>query len=106
MPRVEGARGTRGRTGWKACATGFRADRRGRLSYKKKSGYGHLFAEESVLNGVEEFHPFFHRPMEGLRPEMRPMPPARLLITAVRTASARSFLPEPPPELISPARPM
>ena len=42
---------------------------------------------------------------KALRPEMRPMPPARLLITAVRTASCRSFSPEAPPELMSPARP-
>ena len=35
------------------------------------------------------------------------MPPARLLITAVRTASARSLSPdEAPPLLMSPARPM
>jgi hypothetical protein len=34
------------------------------------------------------------------------MPPARLLMTAVCVASARSFLPEAPPELIRPARPM
>ena len=35
------------------------------------------------------------------------MPPARLLITAVRTASARSVSPPAaPPELISPARPI
>ena len=34
------------------------------------------------------------------------MPPARLLITAVFTASAKSFSPDAPPELIRPARPM
>src|SRR5436309_1180086 len=42
----------------------------------------------------------------ALRPEIRPMPPARLLITAVRTASAMSVAPEEaPPLLIRPARP-
>ena len=42
-----------------------------------------------------------------LRPETRPLPPARLLMTAVRTASFRSLSPEDaPPELISGARPM
>ena len=39
------------------------------------------------------------------RPEIKPQPPARLLITSVRTASAKSFLPEAPPELIKPLRP-
>ena len=39
-------------------------------------------------------------------PEMSPIPPARLLMTAVRTACARSFLPEAPPELIMPTRPI
>ena len=42
----------------------------------------------------------------ALRPEIRPIPPARLLITAVRTASWKSSSPEAPPELISPQRPM
>ena len=37
---------------------------------------------------------------KALRPEISPIPPARLLITAVRTASARSFLPEA--ELVRP----
>ena len=39
-------------------------------------------------------------------PEISPMPPARLLITAVRAACAKSLSPLEPPELISPARPM
>ncbi len=44
---------------------------------------------------------------KALRPEIRPMPPARLLITAVFTASLRSLSPDDaPPELINPARPM
>ena len=42
----------------------------------------------------------------ALRPEISPMPPARLLITAVRAACAKSLSPLEPPELISPARPM
>jgi hypothetical protein len=43
---------------------------------------------------------------KALRPEISPMPPARLLTTAVYTASLKSFLPEAPPELISGTRPM
>ena len=39
-------------------------------------------------------------------PEISPIPPARLLITAVRAACAKSLSPLEPPELISPARPM
>src|SRR5262249_52107643 len=43
----------------------------------------------------------------ALRPEIRPVPAARLLITAVLTASARSLAPfDSPPELIRPHRPM
>src|SRR5262249_48356801 len=42
----------------------------------------------------------------ALRPAIRPMPPARLLITAVVTASRMSFSPDAPPELMSPMRPM
>jgi hypothetical protein len=43
----------------------------------------------------------------ALRPEISPMPPARLLMTAVRTASAMSVVPfDSPPLLISPMRPM
>jgi hypothetical protein len=33
------------------------------------------------------------------------VPPARLLMTAVVTASSKSLAPEAPPELIRPARP-
>jgi hypothetical protein len=41
-----------------------------------------------------------------LRPLIRPVPPARLLTTAVLTASARSLSPDDaPPELISGERP-
>ena len=44
---------------------------------------------------------------KALRPEMRPIPPPRLFMTAVRTASARSLEPfDSPPELIRPLRPM
>ena len=42
----------------------------------------------------------------ALRPEISPIPPARLLITAVRAACAKSLSPLEPPELISPTRPM
>src|ERR1700685_1940802 len=42
----------------------------------------------------------------ALRPLIRPMPPARLLITAVRAASAKSFAPLAPPLLISGLRPI
>jgi hypothetical protein len=41
----------------------------------------------------------------ALRPEMGPVPPARLLMTAVATASATSLFPEAP-LLMSPDRPM
>src|SRR5262245_60933378 len=44
---------------------------------------------------------------KAFRPEIRPMPPARLLMTAVFTASFKSLSPaEAPPELIRPARPI
>ncbi len=39
-------------------------------------------------------------------PEISPIPPALLLMTAVVTASAKSFSPLAPPELISPILPM
>jgi len=42
----------------------------------------------------------------ALRPEISPIPPARLLMTAVRAACAKSLSPLEPPELISPTRPM
>ena len=43
---------------------------------------------------------------KALRPVIRPVPPARLLMTAVRTASARSPAPlDSPPLLISAERP-
>ncbi|MYA63435.1 MAG: leucine-rich repeat protein [Gemmatimonadetes bacterium] len=42
----------------------------------------------------------------AFRPEISPIPPARLLITAVRAACAKSLSPLEPPELISPTRPM
>ncbi len=42
----------------------------------------------------------------AFRPEIKPIPPARLLITAVRAACAKSLSPLEPPELISPMRPM
>src|SRR4026208_1778038 len=51
--------------------------------------------------------PSFIGRWKALRPEMRPMPPARLLITAVFTASFRSLSPDDaPPELMRPMRPM
>ena len=42
----------------------------------------------------------------AFRPEISPIPPARLLMTAVRAACAKSLSPLEPPELISPTRPM
>ena len=42
----------------------------------------------------------------ALRPEISPIPPARLLMTAVRAACAKSLSPLEPPELIRPTRPM
>ena len=51
--------------------------------------------------------PSFIGRWNDLRPLIRPIPPARLLITAVRTASFRSVAPLlSPPELMRPARPM
>src|SRR5260221_2142658 len=43
---------------------------------------------------------------KALRPLIRPLPPARLLMTAVATASSESLAPDAPPELIKPERPM
>jgi len=51
--------------------------------------------------------PSFTGRWNALRPEIRPEPPARLLMTAVRTASFRSASPDDaPPELMSGERPM
>src|SRR5579864_1106292 len=50
--------------------------------------------------------PSFMGRWKALRPEIRPVPPARLLMTAVATASSKSLAPEAPPLLMSPARPM
>ena len=51
--------------------------------------------------------PSFMGLWNALRPEINPIPPARLLITAVVTASAISDAPDDaPPELIKPARPI
>src|SRR5882762_4151066 len=50
--------------------------------------------------------PSFIGRWNALRPEMRPVPPARLLMTAVVTASSKSLAPEAPPLLIKPARPI
>src|SRR5438270_14034287 len=61
----------------------------------------------NVLNCVQQLDAFIHRPLKSLAPGNWPMPPPRLLMTAVRTAAAKS--PEPfdsPPELIRPMRPM
>jgi hypothetical protein len=51
--------------------------------------------------------PSFIGRWKALRPEMRPMPPARLLMTAVVTASFMSLAPATaPPELMRGTRPM
>ncbi len=50
--------------------------------------------------------PSFMGRWKALRPEIRPIPPALLLITAVVTASAMSCSPDAPPLLIKPKRPM
>ena len=42
--------------------------------------------------------PSFIGRWKALRPLISPTPPARLLITVVLIASAKSFLPEAPPE--------
>ena len=64
------------------------------------------FLSVGVLHGVDQRHAVFHRFLERLAPRDQAHAPARLLITAVRTDSCRSFSPAAPPELISPARPM
>ena len=59
-----------------------------------------------VLYRVQQLDTFGHWALKRLRPEMRPVPPPRLLMTAVRTASARSLSPfDSPPELIRPHGP-
>src|SRR5437660_1336756 len=51
--------------------------------------------------------PSFIGRWNDFRPEINPIPPARLLMTEVRTASTRSAAPcDSPPELIKPDRPM
>ena len=62
--------------------------------------------EIDVLDGVEQLDALGRRPLERLAAADQALPPARLLITAVRTASARSLAPlDSPPELMSPMRP-
>ena len=73
----------------------------------ERSGYRDFFVQVDVLNGPSSAAPSFIGRWNALRPEMSPMPPARLLITAVLTASLRSLSPaEAPPELMSGDRPM
>src|SRR5216683_737252 len=55
---------------------------------------------------LRSWTPSFIGRWKALRPEMRPVPPARLLMMAVETASSKSLAPEAPPELIRPERPM
>ena len=68
---------------------------------------GDALVRVDVLDRVQQPTPSFIGRWNALRPEIRPMPPARLLITDVLTASLRSLSPaDAPPELIRPARPM
>ena len=77
------------------------------MATPRGSGDRDLGVEVDVLDGVEERHPFGGGPLEALRPVISPAPPARLLMTAVRTAWARSASPlDSPPLLISGIRPM
>jgi octaheme c-type cytochrome (tetrathionate reductase family) len=46
-------------------------------------GHRHVIAQIHILDGVEELMPSAMGRWKALRPEMRPMPPARLLMTAV-----------------------
>ena len=46
--------------------------------------------------------PSFMGRWKALRPEIMPVPPALLLIVAVRTASARSLAPDEPPGIDEP----
>ena len=58
------------------------------------------------LNSIFCYFTFIGR-WKALRPEINPIPPARLLTTAVVTASAISPCPfDSPPEFIRPARPI
>jgi hypothetical protein len=80
------------------------------VAYRRRrpSGDGDRLVQVDVLDGVEEGDA--RRPVgrwKAFRPEMSPVPPARLLMTAVRTAWARSESPlDSPPLLISGIRPM
>lgn len=67
----------------------------------------HFAIQINILHGIDQLHAVGHRFLKRFAAKDQPMPPARLLITAVRTASARSVSPPAaPPELISPARPI
>ena len=71
----------------------------GREADGRASGDRDVVVEADVLDRVEQG--------DALRPEMSPIPPARLLTTAVCTASARSVAPLlSPPELMNGLRPM
>ena len=71
------------------------------------SGQVDRLIEINVLYSIQDLNTFFQRTLERLTAGDQPIPPARLLMTAVRTASAISLAPlDSPPELISPARPI
>src|SRR3979411_1151075 len=50
---------------------------------------------------LRSWTPSFMGRWKALRPEMRPVPPARLLITAVATASSKSVAPDAPPPVVN-----
>ena len=65
--------------------------------------------ESSRNTSWMRFSSFTPSPMgrwNAFLPEISPIPPARLLMTAVRAACAKSLSPLEPPELIRPTRPM
>jgi hypothetical protein len=71
------------------------------------SGDGDALVATDVLKSVKEFDALCHGPLERCASRNEPVAAGALLITAVRTAAARS--PDPfdsPPELMSPILPM
>jgi len=56
------------------------------------------------LEQMKQLHAFTQGLLKRIVAADSPIPPARLLITAVRTASSNSFLPEAPAQAISPVR--
>ncbi len=68
--------------------------------------YRNALIQIHILDGVQDLDALCHRALEGFAAGDQTLPPARLLMTAVAAASAKSFSPEAPPLLIRPTRPM